>query len=99
MRKQSAEFVATNTGLQKDDGLCGFWSLLFCWCLLLEINLTQTRIGSLTSSDIKTMCQWLWKAYVGHPEGLATEVVQAIFAAFEPHADLSSLPSAVSHLH
>ena len=79
------------TGLQSDSSSCGFWSILFAWCILLNVDIHEEEVCKLRVEDLKAMFEILWRGYTTGITGLSTEVVKNLFDPLEPSVEWDSL--------
>ena len=94
---QSDEFTIEeiSTGLQTDGSSCGFWSLVFGWARLLEIDIQQDGFGDMSPEDLRDVLQSIWTSYVSDPEGLHTEVLREWFGDYDTELCWDDMPEVV----
>ncbi|KAI0705560.1 hypothetical protein C8Q76DRAFT_819788 [Earliella scabrosa] len=79
------------TGLQTDSASCGFWSVMFAWAILLDIDISRAAFRAMTVEEIKDILEEIWRSWIEPERGLPTELVADLFDMLEPGVAWESL--------
>ncbi|KAI0716347.1 hypothetical protein C8Q76DRAFT_783456 [Earliella scabrosa] len=96
LRTGTTEFITKGTGLQTDNASCGFWSVMFAWAILLDIDIARPAFQNLTVEEIKEILEDLWRHWIEDAGGLATALVADLFDIFDPSVQWESVPPVFS---
>lgn len=90
-------YQSITTGLQCDSSTCGFWVLLTAFSILLGFLLSSSMCQLLTAGDVKELLGSIYTAYIPDNHGVFTEVMQNLFAQFEPTVFWDDILAIIRH--
>ncbi|KAJ7443077.1 hypothetical protein B0H11DRAFT_1932064 [Mycena galericulata] len=83
-------YVPVHLGLQHDPHSCGFWSVYVAFAIILGFNPDNAAAHSLNARDIKELTGTIYSSFVGHTVGVPMDIIQNLFAKFQPTVLLSN---------